>query len=170
MAMAGKAPDRNAVAVSDLATAILDPVMRKRAGISIGLVQSWEDIVGPRLARNSRPEKIQWPRRMGDDDPFEPAVLVIACEGLAALHIQHETTELIGRVNAFLGFSAIGRIRIVQKPVQAAEARERRRLRPLAPEEAARVRKTVGEIEDDGLRASLERLGATVLGARPRKM
>ena len=46
--MAGKGPDRNAVAVSDLATAILDPVLRKRAGISIGLVQSWEDIVGAR--------------------------------------------------------------------------------------------------------------------------
>ena len=47
--MAGKGPDRNAVAVSDLATAILDPVLRKRAGISIGLVQSWDEIVGPRL-------------------------------------------------------------------------------------------------------------------------
>src|SRR5690606_35845229 len=32
----------NPVAVSDLAAQILDPVLRKRAGISIGLVQSWE--------------------------------------------------------------------------------------------------------------------------------
>lgn len=169
MPMAGKGPRRNAAAISDLATEILDPVLRKRAGISIGLVQAWEDIVGPRLARNSRPEKIQWPRRMSDDDPFEPAVLVIACEGLAALHIQHETSELIGRVNAFLGFSAIGRIRIVQKPVQKVQPRERPKPRPLTSEEAARVERTVGKIEDDGLRASLERLGATVLGQKPRK-
>ena len=54
---------------------------------------------------------------MHEDDPFEPATLVIACEGFAALHVQHETGEIIGRVNAFLGFNAIGRIRIVQKPV-----------------------------------------------------
>src|SRR6187549_2657893 len=113
--MAGKSGRGNPVAVNDLASEILDPVLRKRAGISIGLVQSWEEIVGPRLAKSSRPEKIQWPRRMADDDPFEPAVLVIACEGGAALHIQHETGEIIGRVNAFLGFSAVGRIRIVQK-------------------------------------------------------
>ena len=33
--------------MSDLATAILDPVLKKRAGISIGLVQSWEEIAGP---------------------------------------------------------------------------------------------------------------------------
>ena len=45
--MAGKGHDRNPVAVSDLATAILDPVLRRRAGISIGLVQSWEEIAGP---------------------------------------------------------------------------------------------------------------------------
>jgi hypothetical protein len=164
--MAGKRPDRNAVAVSDLATAILDPVLRRRAGISIGLVQSWEDIVGPRLARNSRPEKIQWPRRMHDDDPFEPAVLVIACEGAAALHLQHETGEVIARVNAFLGFSAIGRIRIVQKPVRWSQKEARPAPRPLSPDERARLADTVDKIEDADLRSSLERLGASVIGAK----
>ncbi|RUV46494.1 DUF721 domain-containing protein, partial [Mesorhizobium sp. M5C.F.Ca.IN.020.29.1.1] len=39
--MAGKRPFGNPVPVSDLATQILDPVLRKRAGMSIGLVQSW---------------------------------------------------------------------------------------------------------------------------------
>ena len=167
--MAGKGPNRNAVAVSDLATAILDPVLRRRAGISIGLVQSWEEIVGPRLAKSSRPEKIQWPRRMADDDPFEPAVLVIACEGGAALHIQHETGEIIGRVNAFLGFSAVGRIRIVQKPVAPPSGDQKPVPRALSPEEKARLAKTVGKLEDDDLRASLERLGATIVGTRKPK-
>ena len=148
--MAGKGHDRNPVPVSDLATAILDPVLRKRAGISIGLVQSWEEIVGPRLARSSRPEKIQWPRRMHDDDPFEPAVLVVACEGAAALHLQHETSEIIGRVNAFLGFSAVGRIRIVQKPVTPAANEPKPAPRALSPDEKARLASTVGSIDDDG--------------------
>ena len=166
--MAGKRHNRNAVAVSDLATEILDPVLRRRAGISIGLVQSWEEIVGPRLAKSSRPEKIQWPRRM-HDDPFEPAVLVVACEGAAALHLQHETGEIIGRVNAFLGFSAIGRVRIVQKPMPAPQGTPKPRQRALSQEEKARLAKTVGEIEDDDLRASLERLGATIVATRKPK-
>ena len=41
---------RGPVAVSDLASAILDPVLRRRAGISVGLVQSWDEIVGARMA------------------------------------------------------------------------------------------------------------------------
>lgn len=164
--MTGKRGSGNPVPVSDLATEILDPVLRRRAGVSIGLVQSWDEIVGPRLAGRTRPEKIQWPRRMSDDDPFEPATLLIACEGATALHLQHETAEVIGRVNAFLGFPAIGRIRIVQKPVRRIEEAARPRPRALTPPENARLSAAVSGIEDDALREALERLGRSVLGSR----
>ena len=164
--MAGKKLVGYPVPVSDLASEILDPMLRKRAGISVGLVQSWEEIAGPRLARNTRPEKIQWPRRMHEDDPFEPAVLVIACEGIAALHLQHETGEIIARVNAFIGFNAIGRIRIVQKPLTSHASAPKPLPRPLTDGEKVKLSRTVSEIEDPGLRASLERLGATVVGSK----
>lgn len=164
--MAGKRAGGNAIPVADLAVDILEPVLRKRAGISMGLIQSWEEIVGERLARCSRPEKIAWPRRAQEDDPFEPATLVIACEGVAALHLQHETGEIIGRVNSFLGFNAIGRIRIVQKPVSLGEERRKLRLRPLSGEEVSKLARTVDGIEDEGLREALERLGRSVLATK----
>ena len=163
--MTGKRRGGNAVPVSDLAVGILDPVLRRRAGITIGLVQSWDEIVGARLAAQTRPQKIAWPRRAQEDDPFEPGTLVVACEGMAALHLQHETGEVIARVNAFLGFSAIGRLKIVQKPVAAAPKR-RPALRGLSGEEAARLDRLVDGIEDDGLRAALARLGRSVIGER----
>jgi hypothetical protein len=165
--MAGKRGNGNARPVSDLAVDVLDPLLRKRAGLTIGLVQSWEEIVGPRLAQSTRPEKIAWPRRLHEDDPFEPATLVIACEGVAALHLQHETGEVIARVNAFLGFAAIGRVRIVQKPV-ARPAPLRPVPRPLSEPEKRRVADLVDPIEDEELRRSLERLGRSVLGSRKR--
>lgn len=164
--MAGKRAGGNAIPVADLATNILEPVLRKRAGISMGLIQSWEEIVGERLARCSRPEKIAWPRRAHEDDPFEPATLVIACEGVAALHLQHETGEIIGRVNSFLGFNAIGRIRIVQKPVKLREERRKPALRSISHAEASKLSSTVAAIENEGLREALERLGRSVLGTR----
>ena len=163
--MAGKAPRRNPVPLSDLAAAVLDPVLRKRAGISIALVQSWGEIVGPLLAPVSRPERIRWPRRRHEDEPFQPAVLVIACTGAAALHIQHQTGEIIGRVNTFLGFPAVGGIRIVQKPLAAAPERRKPGLRPLSRAERERLAGTLADIEDDSLRAALERLGQTVIGS-----
>ncbi len=96
---------------------------------------------------------------MQEDDPFEPATLVIACEGFAALHVQHETGEIIGRVNSFLGFNAVGRIRIVQKPVRRGGHGRKPRPRPLSADEEGRIAGVVGGVEDEGLRGSLERLG-----------
>ena len=164
--MTEKRRSYNAQPVSDLVGAILDPVLRKRAGISVGLVQSWEEIVGPKVAAQSRPEKILWPRRAHEDDPFQPATLVIASEARAAMHIQHETTEIIGRINSYLGFPAIGRIRIVQKPMIGAPAKPKPQLRPLTPGENTKLAGRLSAIEDEGLRQSLEALGRTVLGRR----
>ncbi|WP_309083672.1 DciA family protein [Chelativorans sp.] len=164
--MAGKMRAGNPVPVSDLASQLLDPVLRRRAGLSIDLVHSWPEIVGERLASRTRPEKIAWPRRHHEDDPFEPATLVIACEGPAALHLQHETTEIIARANAFLGFAAIGRVKIVQKPVAPVPSEKPKAPRALTAAERERLASLTGKIEDEGLRASLERLGASVLGSR----
>jgi hypothetical protein len=152
--------------VSDLVTEILDPVLAKRAGISVGLIQSWEEIAGPRLAALTRPEKILWPRRRDDDDPFEAATLVIACGGGAALHVQHQTGEILSRINAFLGFNAIGRIKLVQKPVGIEPPKPRPKPRDLDRGEQAWLAGKVGGIEDDGLRAALERLGKSVIGSK----
>lgn len=164
--MAARPKPSYPVPVSDLMGTILDPVLRKRAGISVGLVQCWEEIAGPRLATLTRPEKIVWPRRMHEDDPFEPATLVIACSGGAALRVQHETGEIIARVNGFLGFAAIGRIRLVQKPVGPEPARKKPQFKALTDDEIAKLGRAVRPIEDDALRASLERLGRSVIGSK----
>ena len=105
--------------LADPAAGILDPVLRKRAGITIELVQAWDEVVGSSLGGLSRPLKLIWPRRAREDDPFQPATLVIACQGFTAMRVQHETGEIISRVNAFLGFAAVGRIKFEQKPVVA---------------------------------------------------
>ena len=158
-------PRFGAVPIADLTGELLDPLLRKRAGLSVALVQSWEEIVGPRIAASSRPDKISWPRRLSDDDPFEPATLIVACNGIAAMHLQHESGEIIARINTFLGFEAIGRIRIVQKHVEP-PAPPRPVPRKLAPEESARVERTVEKVDDPDLRASLERLGRSIIAAR----
>lgn len=163
--MAAKRNYSNPVPVSDLATSILDPVLRRRAGISIGLVQSWDEIVGPSLAGVTRPEKVIWPRRKSDDDPFEPATLVVCCSGANALNLQHQTGEVVDRVNAYLGFAAIGRLRIVQKPVGEVKAKPAPP-RKLSAAETDRIDGLTAEIEDDELRKALARLGQSVVGSR----
>lgn len=159
-------PKRGFRPLADTTSGLIDPMLRKRAGINLALLQSWEDIVGPLIGSRSRPLKILWPRRLHEDDPFRPATLVIACEGFAALQIQHETGEIIARVNGFLGFAAIGRVRIEQKPPVLPGRPAKKRLAPLGPAEERRVEKATDGIEDDALRAALARLGKNILAQK----
>ncbi len=159
-------PKRGFRPLADMASGLVDPVLQKRAGINIALLQSWEDIVGPAVGASSRPLRIIWPRRIREDDPFTPATLVIACEGFAALKIQHETGEIISRVNGFLGFSAIGRVRVEQKPPVIPAKRRVKRLAPLGPAEERSIDKATAGIEDDALRLALARLGKNILAEK----
>jgi hypothetical protein len=156
--------------ISEVANAIIDPVLARRAGISTALIGSWEDIAGAEFADCTRPEKIAWSRRGGGDiaeaGGVEPAVLTIACEGARALFLSHAQGELIARINGFFGFPAIGQIRIVQKPVSSAPPR-RKRLRSLRGEEESHLMEQVAGIEDDKLKAALARLGRAVIGSTP---
>lgn len=161
--MSGMKEGRGFRPLADTTSDLLDPVLRKRAGINLSLIQSWEDIVGATIGQSSRPLKIIWPRRLHENDPFQPATLVVACEGFTAMRMQHETGEIINRINGFLGFAAIGRIKIEQKSLNR---EQKRRLRKPADIPPGQVRKIAGQtslIEDDGLRAALERLGRNII-------
>jgi hypothetical protein len=155
--------------LADTASDLLDPLLRKRAGINLSLIQSWEDIVGGVIGQTSRPLKIMWPRRLQENDPFQPATLVVACEGFAAMRMQHETGEIISRVNSFLGFAAVGRIKIEQKPLNQKQERRLRKPVDIPPSQVKKIEGQTSVIGDDGLRAALERLGRNIAASKLKK-
>lgn len=161
-ARAGKAA---AKPVSDLIAKLLDPVIERRAGMTMDLVCAWPEIVGERHAKHSRPEKLNWPRRAHDDDPFEPAVLVLACEQIHAVYLQHDTDTLVRRINAYFGFAAISRIKLVQKPLPKTTQRPSPEAPSLDGEQAARLHTMLDEIEDEKLREALQRMGRGVFSS-----
>lgn len=149
--------------VADLVGGLMDPILRRKAGMTTGLVAAWGEITGPGLRDLTRPEKLVWPARRDEGDPFEPATLVIACEAAAALRLQHQTGELLARVNAFFGFAAVARIKIVQKAVNQHRPDRKPKLRDLAPVEHERVAEMVARIEDPRLQKALRDFAETTL-------
>ena len=51
--------------IADVANALIDPILARRAGISTALLSAWAEIAGETYADFSRPEKIVWPRAPG---------------------------------------------------------------------------------------------------------
>jgi hypothetical protein len=84
---------------------------------------------------------------------------VLRVEGPAAIEIQHLSGIILERVNRFLGWQAVGSLRLRQAPLS-------RRSRAGQPspdlESATKIAASLTAIADDKLRDALARLGAAI--------
>ena len=145
--------------LASLAAGVIDPITAKRGFGKANLIASWSDVVGPRYAATTRPERLHWPR-----DGYG-AVLTVRVAGPGAVFLQHESELFLERINAFLGYAAVGELRIVQKPVGADDRG------PVEPAEVPEaelksIRESVSAVEAGDLRDALERLGAAIASDR----
>lgn len=155
---------RGPVMLGELVGRVLDPVTKRRGFATTDLIAAWPEVVGPRYADCTRPEKIVWPK--GEEMERAPALLILRVDGPRAIFVQHEVGQIVERVNAFLGYGAIGHLRIVQAPVTPAVPAATHETAPLNAEAEARLAEAIAAVPDDGLRAALDRLGRGVLGEK----
>lgn len=152
--------------LTELLSGVLEPVLARKTGMKLDLVRAWPEVIGPEFSKVTRPEKINWPRRKGDEDAFEPGILLVACEPSAALFFQHQQSQLIERINMYFGFQAIARVKILQKPVLSVNPSSKAEKAELSSLQVGRLSDLVAGVEDPELRATLEKLGKGVLSTR----
>lgn len=145
----------------------LDDRFGKGAG---ALEPRWREIVGDRLARVTRPQKLT--RGKAGPDGARGGVLELRVAGPAALLVQHQSAEILERVNLFLGPGSVDRLRIAQGPIPpqasrtAQPARTDRRPPPLDAAAEAELAQSL-EPAPDRLKSALTKLGREVLSRRP---
>lgn len=149
--------------LSDFAAASLGGVLKAQGFASTEILTRWPAIVGAEIAAHSEPMKINWPKPKkdtGEVEQAEPATLVLRVEGPMALEIQHQSSVILERVNRFFGWQAVGRLALRQAPLR----RKVPKRRPAPPDPAliARLAADMPEIEDEGLREALARLGSAI--------
>jgi hypothetical protein len=167
----GKPPAAKPVFARPLADLIGDaiaPALAAQGFAGREIVARWGDLVGERLATRSRPLRIDWPKRRGGaGEQADPATLVILVESAFAPELQHAQPLILSRLNAHLGWAAVGRIVLKHGPVAGTKQVS---LSPPEPDAAARaeVVHAAERVEDDAVRAALTRLGLAVKrAARP---
>ena len=155
--------------VSEIVGKVLEPVLARRAGMTLDLINAWPEIAGEEFRETTRPEKINWPRRAHEDDPFKPAVLVVACENSVALFFQHEQPAILERINVFFGFEAIDRSTILQKAVISADKKKPGVVSSVSSTDEERLAVILNEIDDPVLKETLAKLGRGVISRNTRK-
>lgn len=135
-----------------------------------GLQARWTEIVGAALARRTEPAKLGQPRAGGG------ASLELRVEGPSAAIVQHQASDILARVNLFLGAGTVTRLRIVQGPLRGLAKRDpladrataRRKTGPLDAAAEQALAESLAKAPDGRLKLALERLGREVLRDRRR--
>jgi hypothetical protein len=125
----------------------------------------WREIVGAELARRTEPTKLVKSRLGG-------ATLELRVEGPSAAIIQHRASDILERVNLFLGAGAATKLRIVQGPLRSLAKRggavmaDRKRLRaPLDAAAEQALAESLAGFAEGSLKDALSRLGREVMRA-----
>ncbi|MAA96906.1 MAG: hypothetical protein CMN87_14490 [Stappia sp.] len=151
--------------IGDLIGKTLERSCRRRGFAAADLVVDWPDIVGERYAGKVQPLRVDWPRvPEGVSDPeAQPATLVVQTDGATALLLTHDIGQVVERINTFFGWGAIGRIRILQRPLTPPKRTPPRKPRPLTADEEAELSDKLAGVGNTKLGAALEKLGRAVL-------
>jgi len=156
---------RGALAVGAFIPSVARTAFESHGFPSVAVLSDWPEIIGEDFAAFTAPERLIWPRS-ADRDPSDAkahgtthrrggATLVIRVDGPRALEVQHMAHQLMERVNVYFGYRAVAELRLVQGPVRRTTQIP---VKPKQPEKQQAELKV--EIEDEGLRAALERLGS----------
>ncbi|MGC5781425.1 DUF721 domain-containing protein [Methylobacterium sp. NFXW15] len=161
--------------LAELIDSCIGPAFAAQGFASTDILAAWPEIVGERLARYCRPAKLEWPRRRrGAEDGSgpEPGTLIVRVEGVFAIELQHLAPVVVQRINAHYGWACVGKIVLKQDRVGVRGAAGTPR--GIDPARRGEVAKAVADIENEGLRAALDRLGvaavATAGAPSPRPM
>jgi hypothetical protein len=119
------------------------------------LVDAWSGIVGPALGLTTVPRRLA------------QGTLTIGCSGPMATELQHLSSELISRINQYLGGPTVRRLRFVQTIPPVSSSGRRPRVSAAAAEAAE---KAVAGLPDGPLRAALTNLGRVVLAEAPSRL
>ena len=154
--------------LADMIGAAMAPALAAKGFAGREVIGNWPDIVGERLARHSRPLKIDWPKRAAQSgytqagDKSEPATLVVLVESAFAPELQHAAPVLMARINAHLGWPAVGKVVLRQGPVHTHARAVPGPAKPLPDAVIAEVTVAAGRIIEPALKDAMTRLGLAV--------
>lgn len=156
--------------LKDIAFNLLDPMIRRRTGLSLDVIENWSLVVGSDVSLLCTPLKLIWPQTALGSSGSSPATLLIACQGGVAVQIMHQNLQIIERINSFFGYYAVDKIKITQQAVNsgfaanavAASVKKPAVVRSLSGEEEEYIYDLVKNIQDESLKASLLKIGRSI--------
>ena len=145
----------------------LKPVTRRsfgKRGFADGdMIAAWPAVIGPELSKVSIPERVVYPtgKRAGGTLHLRIA------SGSFAVELQHMLPLLIERINGYFGYRAVDRVHLIQAPIPTPK-KTVSPVEELGEKARTELARMLADVDDPEIRASLEKLGSSMLSRAPR--
>ncbi len=137
-------------------------ILGRKAFVEADVIANWGEIVGEELAKLTKPIRIDFKK-----DERKGGVLYIeAASGALALELQQKSKIVLSKVNVFFGYEAVERLKIMQNLQIAKElslSSDNSEKKLVSEEEENYIRQQLKGINNQELRATLEKLGRAIV-------
>ena len=135
--------------------------------LEMEILSDWTAIVGEELAQYSLPQKISFRKDERSNGTLELLVL----SGAFALEIQHRESQILNKINAYFGYDAVAKLKIIQNSCPENFLFTKKPIYNLkknlvSPEEHNYITEIIKDVDNNELRRHLEILGEAVLGSK----
>ena len=141
--------------LAQLVPSIATKALGRRGGAIAKLITKWPEIVGPAIGQGSLPRKLVFSKGTRSD-----GTLHVAVASNLATEMQHLEPMLLERINGFLGYGAVKKLRLTQDmPARTTKKKPRAKTAATAkPQPGTKASRNSG----DSLDQALARLGNAV--------
>lgn len=133
----------------------------RRGFAQADILSNWLSIVGPNLADNSSPEKLNYSRKSNN----EATLRVRVAPGWAP-EFQHFEPLIIDRINSFFGYRAVAKLQLIQAPVSRSKPERVKQTTPLTEEQGQWIKEVTENIGDEDLKRRLTAIAESLVRSR----
>jgi hypothetical protein len=142
--------------VGDLAGRIIGPALKKRGFASRDIMAQWSAIAPPPYDRVTFPDRLKWRR---GEAGGQGAILFLRCAEAHRLALAHDSAAIAGAINRYFGYVLVDTVKLSAAPFLAAGDVGKHKTIKASPEQKTEIEKTIKNVQDDGLKQALRKLG-----------
>jgi hypothetical protein len=139
---------------------VTNPLFAKRGFVGTKLITDWHLIVGDSVSKHSSPRKLVFAK----DKKTEGILHVDVFDSGMAMELTYTEPVILEKIATYFGYRAIARIKITQKLAVRKEIEQAPPKRKLPEDKLQDLRDKLADVDDEELKAALERFGVNVMG------
>lgn len=162
---------KTARTVVEIAFGFFNEKLAQRLEVGMRLRRQWAQIVGAELAHQTAPLGLSWSKKSAEEEGGRrhEALLSVGCSRLAALQMPYHQDKIIKRVNSFLGYPAVHKIKAQLIPLTSFSQKETNAQpqKSLTQQQEHQLQSEVCLLKDEGLRGLMYELGEQIYKKQP---